>query len=215
MQVVSLLLLFALFIPKSVYTFRVKAITLSTKSKLLQFQLLARVSRTEEDAKAEQAAEGGSEDSITIPYKGLMDFEQGRMFSQPLKEYDPLDDIDDLPGEEGSDEKLAAIQKRIEDRVAALRKSGEWNDEEIQNYGRDPLRDIPLPNVIAMQIKAVKPFESPSDLALNYILLIITTIVIGGYVAFLRDNIESLMNWYVGTDFDSDFLSNLLDANSE
>ena len=131
------------------------------------------------------------------------------MFSTPLKIYDPLDDIDDLPGEEGSDEKIAAIQKRIDEKVAALRKSGEWNDDEIDNYGKDPLRGIALPNVMLMQLKACKPFESSSDLLLNYLLLIATTVVIGGYVVVLRDGIEVVMNWYVNTDFDTDFFSQL------
>lgn len=33
---------------------------------------------------------------------------------RPIEEYDPLKNTDDLPGEDGSPEKIAAIQKRIE-----------------------------------------------------------------------------------------------------
>jgi len=191
-------------------SFSIARIRLSivSKSYLSSTSLNARTARKEEE-KNELKQSPEDEATIKIPYDGLMGFEQGTVFSTPLQVYDPLDDVDDLPGEEGSDEKLEAIQKRIDDRVAAMRKAGEWNDDEIENYGKDPLRNIPLPSTMLMQMKACKPYDSPSELLLTYILLMITTIVLGGYVIVLRDSLESFMQWYVNTDFDSDFFSKL------
>lgn len=173
--------------------------------------LFARTAK--KDVEAESTQESGSspvkEDTVTIPYGGLMNYERGTLFNEPLKVYDPLDDIDDLPGEDGSDEKLEAIMKRLDDRVESIKSAGQWNDEEIENYGRDPLRNIPLPQIMLMQLRSIKPYDTPSDLLLTYVLVLLTTAVLGGYVVVLSDVVEKVVSWYVNTDFDSDFFSTL------
>ena len=65
-------------------------------------------------------------------------FEQGKLFNKEVDVYDPLKDTDNLPGKDGSDEKIAALQQRIQDRVDALKKSGEWDDDQ-DTFGSDPL----------------------------------------------------------------------------
>ncbi len=62
-------------------------------------------------------------------------------FDKALDEYDPLKNTDDLPGEDGSEQKINAIQKRIQDRVEQLKKQGEW---EAETYGKDPLASISI-----------------------------------------------------------------------
>ena len=125
-----------------------------------------------------------------------------------LNVYDPLKDTADLPGEDGSPEKIAAIQARIEDRVAELKKSGEWGDEG-DVYGADPLAKQSLVTTMGMQLKACKPFETIDELALTYLLVLVTTITLSVYLVVLRDGFDTAAKWYINTDFDADFLSNL------
>ena len=61
---------------------------------------------------------------------------------------------------------------------------------------------------MAMQLKVCKPFESYDELALTYILLISTTILLMAYLLVLREAFDSVINWWVITDFD--FLSSIL-----
>ena len=55
--------------------------------------------------------------------------ENGSLFDKPLNVYDPLKDTADLPGEDGSPEKIAAIQAHRRPCSTELKKSGEWGDE--------------------------------------------------------------------------------------
>ena len=82
--------------------------------------------------------------------------------------------------------KIAAIQARIEDRVAELKKSGEWGDEG-DVYGADPLAKQSLVTTMGMQLKACKPFETIDELALTYLLVLVTTITLSVYLVVLRD----------------------------
>jgi hypothetical protein len=59
------------------------------------------------------------------------------------------------------------------------------------------------------QVKACKPFETYSELALTYVLVIGTTIALSTYLLVLRDSFDTIMGWFVTTDFDADFGSNL------
>jgi hypothetical protein len=63
---------------------------------------------------------------------------------------------------------------------------------------------------MVMQVKACRPFESVSDLGLTYVLVIIATLTIAGYLVVLRNTLDVGVSWYVDTDFDSDFLTKLL-----
>jgi hypothetical protein len=161
----------------------------------------ARVARKEEEQ--EKVSMEEDERMITVPFNGLIGKEQGSLFDKPLDVFDPMKDTDDLPGEDGSDEKIAAIQQRIQDRVEALRKSGEWGDEEV--FGKDPLARQPIWTTMAMQLKVCKPFESVDELALTYVLLLATTVVLMAYLLVLRETFDTFILWFVNTDFDSDF----------
>jgi hypothetical protein len=95
--------------------------------------------------------------------------------------------------------------------VEEMRASGEWGDD-IEEFGTNPLANIPLWQVMIMQIKACKPFESYSDLALNYVLIVVTTVVLSSYLLTLRDTFDAMILWYINTDFDGDFISGLFRA---
>lgn len=159
--------------------------------------------------KVEEVEQAGkTEDLITIPFDGLVGREQGSLFDRPLDIFDPLKDTDSLPGEDGSDEKIAAIQKRIVERVTALKLAGQWGDDtDVQ--GKDPLATQPIWSTMAQQIKICKPFESVDELALTYILLLLTTAFLMVYLIVLRESFDTFIVWFVDSDFDNDFLNGL------
>lgn len=167
--------------------------------------LYARVAKREEETTSEQTEGDGF---ITIPYEGLVGSERGGLFDTPLRMFDPMEDMDSVPGEDGSDEKIAAIQLRIKERVEELRKNGEWG-EDVEEYGKDPLATLPLWQTIAMQLRTCKPYESTSELALTYVLILATTVVLSAYLLSLRDSLDAFIVWYTTTDFDGDAVSNL------
>lgn len=171
--------------------------------------LFARVQKAEEENVDIMTTEGGGEEGegMAIPFNGVVGRENGALFDKPLSVYDPLKDTGDLPGEDGSPEKIAAIQKRIEDRVAELKVAGEWGDDG-DVFGTDPLAKQSLVATMAMQMKACKPFETLDELALTYVLVLFTTVLLSAYLVFLRDSFDAAASWYIAADFDA--LSNLL-----
>ena len=174
-------------------------------------QRYARVARREDEDQQQQTTSSSPSDDemITIPFTGLIGKENGALFDKPLDVYDPLKNTDDLPGEDGSDEKIAAIQQRIQERVEALKKSGEWGDEKAV-FGKDPLRNQPFFTTVIQQLKVCKPFESWDELALTYILLLLTTMFMTVYLLALRESVDAFIIAWLKTDFDSDFFSSLL-----
>ena len=165
--------------------------------------LRARVARKEEEQ--EKASE---KDLVTIPFDGLVGRDQGSLFDKPLDVFDPIKDTDSLPGADGSDEKIAAIQARIRDRVAVLKKAGQWDDGG-DVFGKDPLATQPIWQTMAMQVKICKPFDSTTELALTYVLLLMTTGFLMFYLIVLREAFDGFIIWFTTTDFDNDFLSGL------
>jgi hypothetical protein len=122
---------------------------------------------------------------------------------------DPLRNTDDLPGEDGSDEKIAAIQKRIAERVELLKAKGLW-EADGDDFGRDPLAKQPLWTTMLMQLKACRPFETWDELALTFVLVISTTVALAGYLIFLTWFLEGAVGWYIHTDFDADYFPTML-----
>ena len=170
--------------------------------------LFARVQKAEEENVDIMTTDGdnGEGEGMAIPFDGVVGRENGALFDKPLNVYDPLKDTADLPGEDGSPEKIAAIQQRIEDRVAELKSAGEWGDDG-DVFGTDPLAKQSLIATMAMQMKACKPFETLDELALTYILVLVTTVTLSVYLVFLRDSFDSAASWFINTDFD--FLNSL------
>ena len=112
----------------------------------------ARVARKEDEQEKAQ-------ETVVIPFDGLVGREQGSLFDKPLDVFDPIKDTDSLPGADGSDEKIAAIQARIQERVAVLKKAGQWDDGG-DVFGKDPLATQPIWQTMAMQVKICRPFDS-------------------------------------------------------
>ena len=169
-----------------------------------QTNLGARVARKED----EQEKAGRTEELVTIPFDGMIGRDQGSLFDKPIDVFDPIKDTDSLPGEDGSAEKIAAIQARITERVSVLRKAGQWDDGG-DVFGKDPLAQQPIWQTMAMQAKICKPFDSADELALTYILLLMTTIFLMGYLIVLREAFDGFIIWWTTTDFDSELLSTL------
>ncbi len=141
-----------------------------------------------------------SDGGMSIPYAGLVGYEPNNLFHQPIDVNDPLKDTNDLPGEDGSDEKISAIQQRIQSRVDALKMEGKWENEADQ-FGKDPLALQPIWVTMMMQIKACRPFDTWDELALTYSLVLFTTVAIGWYIVFVSESVKSGLDWYIQTDF--------------
>jgi hypothetical protein len=161
-----------------------------------------------EDENVQVTEDGQNAEGQAIPFDGVVGRENGALFDKPLNVYDPLKDTGDLPGEDGSPEKIAAIQARIENRVAELKKAGEWGDDG-DVFGTDPLARQSLVATMSMQLQACKPFETVGELGLTYVLVLVTTVVLSLYLIVLRDSFDAAASWFINTDFDADFLSNL------
>ena len=165
----------------------------------------AKLSKRGEEAKEEQG------EMVNIPHEGLVGFERGALFAKPLSLFDPVEDTDSLPGEDGSEEKIRAIQLRIQQRVEEMKQSGEWG-RDVDEFGQDPLAKMPLWEVMLQQLRACKPFESVSELALAYVLMLLTTLVLSGYLLLLRESFDSLLSWYLKTDFDNELTNEIYRA---
>jgi len=162
----------------------------------------ARIGKTDEPQVEE-------EEGMRIPFDGIMGgTDNNSLFEKPLDYYDPLKNLDDVPGEDGSDEKINAIQQRIQERVAQLKQTGKW-EEEQDAYGRDPLRNQAIWITMGQQLKACKPYDSIGDLGLTYILVLVTTIALGGYLISARNILDDFIPWFIKTDFDETFFQNL------
>jgi len=139
---------------------------------------------------------------VTVPFNGLIGSEGVAIFDKPLEIFDPTKEaVDNLPGEDGSDEKINAIMEQIQKKVEDLKSKGTWG-EEIEEYGKDPLTNIPLWTTMMMQLKACKPFESVDELALTFTLLVLTTLGLTGYILLMRESFDSFIVWFLDTDFD-------------
>ena len=150
------------------------------------------------------------EDStMRIPFDGIMGgADNNNLFEKPLDYYDPLKNLEDIPGEDGSEEKINAIQQRIQERVAQLKQTGKW-EEEQEAYGRDPLRNQAIWVTMGQQLKSCKPYDSIGDLGLTYILVLGTTLLLGGYLISARNLLDDFIPWIIKTDFDEDFFNKL------
>jgi hypothetical protein len=180
--------------------FQIKSILKITTNKIItKSPLYARVARAEEE-QVKEASDSKVEDMMTIPYSGLIGRENSALFDKPIDVMDPMKNTDDLPGADGSDEKIAAIQARIQERVAALKAAGEWSDD-VDVFGKDPLATQPIWQTMIMQLKVCKPFESFDELALTYVLMLSTTFTLMGFLLVTREVFDGFIDWFVKTDF--------------
>jgi hypothetical protein len=204
----ALIVFFSAYIAALTTAFKVKLPRTATQVGLRRSTAFSAKVQKAEDESVQVTEEGENIEGRAIPFDGVVGRENGALFDKPLNVYDPLKDTGDLPGEDGSAEKIAAIQARIENRVAELKKAGEWGDEG-DAFGTDPLAKQSLVATMSMQLKACKPFETTDELALTFILVLVTTVVLSAYLVVLRDSFDAAANWFINTDFDADFLSTL------
>ena len=152
-----------------------------------------------------QLQEGNNDDEmVSLPFTGIIGGGTDTLFKKPLEIYDPLKDTSDLPGEEGSDERINAMFARIEERVQKLKSTGEWNTSQ---YG-DPLKDIPLWRTMIYHLQAAN-LGTIDELILTFILVLVALVTLATYTITLNASLNNVMNWYIKTDFDADFFSNI------
>lgn len=176
------------------------------------FILFGKISKAEEQDQLQEqgilTGSGENDDRMTLPYTGLVGYEPQNLFYKPIDMFDPLKDTSDLPGADGSPEKIAAIQDRIKQRVAELEAAGQWDDD--PDAGRNPLQSKPMIETMVDMLKVCQPFESLDEFVLTYILTAAMTIALSVYLLFLGDFLPPIMKAFVTADFDSEFLSNFI-----
>ena len=86
----------------------------------------------------------------------------------------PTKNTEDMPGLPGSDERNEAIMNRIKERVADMKLKDEWRNDD-DDFGKNPLRNVAITEVMFEQLKVIRPFESFSDFILTLCLLMFTT----------------------------------------
>lgn len=151
------------------------------------------------------------EDMISVPFNGLIGQENGQIFEKPLEQFDatqtPTKNTEDMPGAPGSDERNDAIMNRIKERVADLKSKDEWRNDD-ENFGKNPLSDILITEIMVEQLKVIRPFESFSEFALTLSLLIFTTGFLTIFINVNNGIDEKLVLWWANTDFE--FLSSVV-----
>jgi hypothetical protein len=199
-------------------TFRIKVLNrnhISSHKKLNLIQRNARASKVEEKETSGELinSDNNPDGTVPLPYSGLIGMEGRNLFEKPLEVYDPTKELMDVPGKDGSEEQMLAMQKKIQDRVEALKKSGEWqrNNEE---FGKDPLSEVPIWSAMISQLKSSKPFETWDEFALTYVLVLVLGTVMMGYILSIGYGIDEFIEWFEKTDFDSDFFQNLFSRSS-
>ena len=153
--------------------------------------------------KAESEGGDGADKKVDAVSAGPARTDLGDLFGQPV---DVQTLITGSKVETSGDEKIAAIQMQIADRIAVLKKEQQWSDGP-DVFGKDPLATQPIWQTMAEQIKICKPFESVEELATTYFLLLATTTFLSTYLLVLRDAFDGFIVWFTKTDFDNQFLS--------
>mmetsp|Transcript_21796 Transcript_21796/g.19856 ORF Transcript_21796/g.19856 Transcript_21796/m.19856 type:complete len:221 (-) Transcript_21796:53-715(-) len=175
--------------------------SIKQNKQLKQFILYGQIAKKDDEVETK-------ENLVSIPYEGIIGGERGSLFKHPIDVYDPMKDTSDLPGEDGSDEKIAAIMKRIEERVQTMKQTGDW--DEGDTFGKNPLANQSLIDTMISQIKTCKPFESFDELALTYLLMLGTTVFLSTYLLTMRDLSNNFMLWFTGSDLDSEFMNTVM-----
>lgn len=157
-----------------------------------------------EDSEIEPPSEA-SRGSVNLPQEGLIGYQPGSLFYKPIDIYDPLENTYDLPGEDGSPEKISAIEKRIAEKVEKLKVSGEWDQFTSKEFGKDPLRDVPLLQAVFSNIKAGKPFDSWGELAVTMFSVAATIVLLSVYLLGVTALCDSFVEWFKSLDFQIDF----------
>lgn len=160
----------------------------------------------------EDSVEGGDSKQmnnakVNVPFRGLAGYESNSLFEEPIEIPNTTTNFKDLPGEDGSDEKIRAIQQRIQQRVDELAKAGPITDDETDpSFGGDPLTEYSLLQLMMMQVKSAKIFDSVDEMFLTLSLVIITIVALSTYTVVLEYGVTNFVQWFLKTDFDADFL---------
>lgn len=186
---------------RSLYSNKIKSSSLT--------QLYGRASKVEEKGNYVTADTPDDEETVPLPFTGLIGQQGGGLFEKPLEVYDPTKDIMDVPGADGSEEQASAMQRKIQERVDALKQAGQYEQIDSE-FGADPLTKIPLYSVMWSQLKAAKPFETWDEFGLTYALVALTTALLMGYVFGITNAIDNFIEWFEKTDFD--FLNSILSS---
>lgn len=170
-------------------------------------RLYGRAAKVEEKEASGSAEQGdGDDDPVSLPFTGVIGMQGGNLFEKPLDVYDPTKDLMDVPGEDGSAEQAAAMQAKIQKRVAELKRTGEW-DRANEEFGKDPLSNVPMGSAMLSMLKAAKPFERWDEFALTYFIVLGGSAVLMAYVISIGTGIDGFIEWFVKTDFDSEIFS--------
>jgi hypothetical protein len=178
--------------------------SLNSNGKLCH-QLNARASKVE--GKDQQS---GLPDQLTeIPFNGILGADSGSLFNQPLEINEPSKELLDVPGEDGSEEQIKAIQRKVQERIERLKEKSADNRLDQQEFGEDPLQNMPLWQIMFMQAKAARPFDDWTEFGLIYILVFIGGGLLTGYLYIIQIGLDSFIEYFEKTDFDAEYIRSL------
>lgn len=153
----------------------------------------------------ETSGSDSSDDMVVVPFNGLIGQENGQIFEKPIEQFDaayaPTKSTGDMPGLPGSDERNDAIMNRIKERIADLKTRDEWRNDD-ESYGKNPLHDVAISEVMLEQMKVIRPIESFSEFTLTLCLLIFTTAFLTLFVGLNNDFDERFIEWWNRAEFD-------------
>lgn len=159
---------------------------------------------SKEDIVTEIGSSDCSNEMVDVPFNGLIGQENGQIFEKPMEKFDaayaPTRSTEGMPGLPGSDERNEAIMNRIKERVADLKTKDEWRNDQ-ENFGRNPLSNVAITEVMLEQLKVIRPIESFSEFTLTLCLLIFTTAFLTVFVDFNNYLDDHFIEWW--TEFDT------------
>lgn len=177
--------------------------------KLNHKRLHGRVAKVEdEESKADQLDNEVDGEIVEIPFGGLIGMKNRNLFDTPLEVYDPTEELMNVPGEDGSEEQALNMQRKIQERVDRLKASGEWQKRDAE-FSKDPLSNIPMWSAAYSMVKSAKPFERWDEFALTYILVVVGGTLLGLYIYLCGVVLDIFFDWFLKTDFDSDYFNSL------
>ena len=159
-------------------------------------------------AKVEEKADSAVKDdnlrgdgSINIPFNGVVGMDTKNLYERPLNMYDPTQELLDVPGEDGSPEQIAAIQRKLQERIEKLKANSQW-EENNEEFGQDPLSKTPFLSAAVSMLKVSKPYDSVDEFALTFAIVIASSALLMLYVTALGTGLDKFIDWFEKADFD-------------
>jgi hypothetical protein len=150
-----------------------------------------------------------TDDLIDLPYGGILGYQPGKAVETPVDMLDPLLNpltisFEDLPGAEGSTERMEALQKLIDDRVQAV------NDLiDSREIGNNVKPANPPESLLQSLFKDITMQSKEGPKWSELVFYSFSNVMIGAffmiYFSVADKFFGNLINWFIDTDFGINF----------